>query len=349
MEKMNTVSLSELAEKINAQLVGDGAGLITGINTIQDAGESEVCFLSSQKHARGLTDTKAAAVIVDNAMEGCRINQLVVDNVNRGLIAALEFFAPKLNPFQGIHPTAIIEPGSELDPTVVVGPRVYISQGVKIGAHTVIGPGCSIGENSTVGNHCRFDGNVVIYHNCHVGNNCIIQANSTIGSTGFGYSYIDGQHRLIPHNGGVILEDGVEIGANSCVDRAKFGNTLIGAGTKIDNFVQVAHNVQIGKQCLLVGGVGIAGSAKIGNGVIFAGHSGVADNKTVGDGAVICAKTAVISDVPAGQTVMGMPPQELQWELRCVSIFKRLPQLAKTVKELTQKVKNLEAAKNDKI
>ena len=346
-EEIYKISLSELVERIDARLVGDGARSVTGINTIQDAGEDEVCFLSSEKHAKGLMKTKAAAVIVDKAIDSCGFSQLVVDNVNRGLIAALEVFAPKLKGFEGIHPTAVIEPTTELDPTVVVGPKAYVSHGVKIDAHSVIGAGCSIGENTTIGSHCRLDCNVVVYHNCHIGNCCIIQANSTIGSTGFGYFFIDGQHRLIPHNGGVILEDGVEIGANSCIDRAKFGNTIIGAGTKIDNLVQVAHNVQIGKCCLLAGHVGIAGSTHVGNGVVFAGAAGSADNLRIGDGAILGAQTAATKDVPPGQVMLGNIPQELKRELRCVSVYQRLPELSKDVKELTKKVKKLEAAKDD--
>lgn len=339
--------LCELAEKLGAQLIGDGTKPVTGINTIQDAGRCEVCFLTSPKHAKALSRTKAAAVIVDKAMDSCSLAQVVVDNINCGLIAALELFAPKLQALKGIHPTAVVDPDTDIDPTVAIGPGVTIAPGVKIGAHSVIGPGCSIGENSVIGSHTRLDSHVVVYHHCRIGNFCIIQANSTIGSTGFGYSFIDGQHRLIPHNGGVIIEDSVEIGANSCIDRAKFGNTVIGAGTKIDNLVQVAHNVQIGKRCLLAGHVGIAGSTQIGNGVIFAGAAGSADNLHIGDGAILGAQTAATKDVPAGQVMLGNIPQELKRELRCVSIYQRLPELAKEIKELTKKVKKFETAKDD--
>jgi UDP-3-O-[3-hydroxymyristoyl] glucosamine N-acyltransferase len=205
-----------------------------------------------------------------------------------------------------------------------------------------------VGENTTIGSHCRLDSNVVVYHNCQIGNRCIIQSNSTIGAVGFGYSFVDGQHRLIPHNGGVILEDGVEIGANSCVDRAKFGNTIIGAGTKIDNLVQVAHNVKIGKLCLLAGQVGIAGSAVVGNGVVFAGQAGLVDNKSVGDGAILAVKSVATEDIPAGETVLGTPPQNMQRELRCIAVYQRLPEMAKQVKELSRKVEKLEAAKDNK-
>jgi UDP-3-O-[3-hydroxymyristoyl] glucosamine N-acyltransferase len=192
------------------------------------------------------------------------------------------------------------------------------------------------------------DSHVVVYHNCRIGNKCILQANSTIGSTGFGYSFIKGQHRLIPHNGGVILEDGVEIGANSCVDRAKFSDTVIGAGTKIDNLVQVAHNVKMGKCCLLAGQTGIGGSAVIGNGVVFAGRAGAIDNIKIGDGVVVALNSIVSRDVLAGQTILWMPPQEMQREMRCIAVYQGLPELAKDVKQLKKKINKLETAKDNK-
>jgi len=346
-EQTITMTLAAFSEKLNARLIGDGDQAISGINTIQDAGAQHVCFLTSDKHQKNLQQSRAAAVIVDAPLKDCPMAQVVVDNVNRGLIAALQLFATTLKTPSGIHPTAVIDPNAAIAPTAAVGPHAVIAAGVTIGAHCVIGANVTVGENSQIGEHTRLDSNVVIYHNCRIGSCCIIQANSTIGATGFGYAYIDGQHRLIPHNGGVIIEDGVEIGANSCVDRAKFGNTVIGAGTKIDNLVQIAHNVQIGKLCLLAGQVGIAGSVQIGNGVIFGGQSGIVDNKTVGDGAIFCATSVSIADIPPGQTVLGTPSQELQRELRCTAIYQKLPAFAKEVKQLTKKIKQLDAAKND--
>ncbi|MHC5083877.1 MAG: UDP-3-O-(3-hydroxymyristoyl)glucosamine N-acyltransferase [Planctomycetota bacterium] len=341
------MQLSELAQQIQAELVGADAP-VDGVNTIQDASESEICFLTSQKHAAGLSDSCAAAVIVDTAIDDCPMAQLVVDNVNAGLIAALKLFAPKLTELEGVHPSAVVEADAQLSPTAIVGPNAYIGHGVQIGAETVIGPGCSIGENTTIGPRCRLESNAVIYHDCQIGSFCVIGANTTIGGVGFGYSYIDGQHQLIPHNGGVILEDGVEIGCNSCVDRAKFGNTLIGAGTKIDNLVQVAHNAQIGRLCLLAGHVGISGSTVVGDGVIFAGASGTSDNITVGDGAIIGAQSAAVQDIAPGEKVWGDPPQPLSKELRCKSVYRNLPELAKEIKQLRKKVAKLEAAKDDK-
>jgi len=225
---------------------------------------------------------------------------------------------------------------------------VVIDDGVEIGENSIITGGCKIGENSSIGNNCRLDSNVVIYHNCRLGNNVIVQANSTIGSTGFGYSFIDGAHRLIPHNGGVVIEDFVEIGANCCVDRAKFGNTVIGAGTKIDNLVQIAHNVVIGKCCLIAALVGVSGSCKLGDGVVLGGQVGLADNIEIGSGVMVAAQSGVMSDVPDGQKVLGSPAIESREAFRIISLTMRLPEFAKQIKNLTKRLESLEAAKDDK-
>jgi UDP-3-O-[3-hydroxymyristoyl] glucosamine N-acyltransferase len=183
---------------------------------------------------------------------------------------------------------------------------------------------------------------------CRLGNNVVIQANSTIGSTGFGYSFIGGAHRLIPHNGGVVIEDFVEIGANCCVDRAKFGNTIIGAGTKIDNLVQIAHNVVIGKCCLIAGQVGISGSCKIGDGVVLAGQVGLVDNIEIGDGVMVGARSAIINNVAAGKKMFGYPATEKTEALRVVGLTRHLPKMAELLKQLRKRIERLEAAKDDK-
>ncbi|MEN8126810.1 MAG: UDP-3-O-(3-hydroxymyristoyl)glucosamine N-acyltransferase [Planctomycetota bacterium] len=340
--------LSDIASKLQAQLIGDGQVDITGVNTIADASATEVCFLTSAKYARALGQSAAAGVLVAKPVDGCDMAQLVVANVDAALIAVLALFAPKLTAMEGIHPGAVVESTAELDKTAAVGAGAYIGHGVRIGANTVIGPNCSVGENTTIGSNCRLDSHVVVYHNCQIGNCCVIQANSTIGATGFGYSFIDGQHRLIPHNGGVILEDGVEIGSNSCVDRAKFGNTVIGAGTKVDNLVQIAHNVQTGKCCLMAGHVGISGSTKVGNGVVFAGASGSADHVEIGDGAVLGAQAVATGKIEPGQTVWGLPARDLKKELKSKSVYRNLPELAKEVRQLGKRIEQIETTKNDK-
>jgi UDP-3-O-[3-hydroxymyristoyl] glucosamine N-acyltransferase len=302
------LTLAQLAEKIDAELIGKGTCKISSVNAIAAAGKNDITFVSDKKYIPELEKSKAAAVILKKPIKKLGIPQLIVKNTNQALIKALSLFAPELKkPVAGIDQTAVVAKNVKIGQDVSIGPRVVIEENAEIQDNSVLKAGCVVGENSKIGKNCRIDSNVVIYHNCSIGNNCIIQANTTIGSTGYGYAQINGTHQLIPHNGGVIVEDFVEIGANCCVDRAKFGNTIIGAGTKIDNLVQIAHNVIIGKCCLIIAQVAIAGGAKIGDGVILAGHSGVADNVEVGDRTIVGAKSAVMKSVEAGQVVLGVP------------------------------------------
>lgn len=343
------ISLKELAEQIGAELTSGGSAEVCCVSPIAAAMAGDVTFIADKKHLRSLVDSSAAAVITSEKMDNIAMPQLIVGNVQKGLIAAIEVFAPALQrPQAGIDKTAVVADSAKISDTASVGPYCVIDAGVEIGANTVVSSFCRIGQNSVIGDNSRIDANVVIYHNCKIGSNVIIQANTTIGSTGFGYYFIDGTHRLIPHNGGVLIEDFVEIGANTCIDRAKFGQTVIGAGTKIDNLVQIAHNVQIGKCCLIAGKVGIAGSAVIGDGVVLAGGAGVGDNRRVGDGAVICANSIALSDVDAGSVVSGMPAVNLKVFQRTVIHSRRLPEYVKQIKELTKRIESLESSKDNK-
>jgi UDP-3-O-[3-hydroxymyristoyl] glucosamine N-acyltransferase len=347
-KQTKTLTAAQLAQCIGAELLGEGSVPIKGVSTIEEASAGEITFLSDEKHRAKLAGSHASAVITAKAIEGCSMPQLIVKNVDAALIAALTAFAPKLvPPVCGIHPSAVVEPTAQVAPTASIGPAAYIGHNAKVGERSSIAAGCCVGEDSVIGSDCRLDPNVVVYHNCTIGSNVILLANTTIGSTGFGYVYFDGRHNLVPHNGGVIIEDFVEIGANSCVDRAKFGNTIIGAGTKIDNLVQIAHNVTVGKCCLIVAQVGIAGSCKLGNGVVLGGQVGMADHITIGDGTMVAAQSGVVTDLPAGQKMGGTPAREIRETLRIVMAEQRLPDLVKQVKELTHKVAELEAAKNN--
>jgi UDP-3-O-[3-hydroxymyristoyl] glucosamine N-acyltransferase len=346
------LTIEQLAGRLGAELSGDTnkfGGQITAVSPVNAASETEITFVTDDKHKAELGRSHAGAVIVSARIEGTDKPQLIVKNVNAALIETLKIFAPKLKAAsEGIDPTAKLADNVKIGKGVSISAYVVIEEGVEIGQNSIIGNGCKIGANSELGKHCRLDGNVVIYHNCRIGNNVIIQANSTIGSTGFGYSFIDGAHRLIPHNGGVIIEDFVEIGANCCVDRAKFGNTIIGAGTKIDNLVQIAHNVVIGKCCLIVAQAGVAGSCRLGDGVVLGGQVGLADNIEIGDGTMIAARSGVINNVPAGQKMAWTPAIKREDALRTVGLVLRLPKMAKELRQLDKRIKKLEAAEDDK-
>jgi UDP-3-O-[3-hydroxymyristoyl] glucosamine N-acyltransferase len=346
------LTVKQLATRLGAELTGNVDKIdrqITAVSPVKAAGENEVTFVSDDKHKASLSQSHAGAIIVSARIEGIDKPQLIVKNVNAALIEALRIFAPELKAAtEGIDPTAKIADNAKIATGVSIGANVVIDDGVEIGQNSIIGSGCKIGENSKLGEHSRLDSNVVIYYNCCIGNNVIVQANSTIGSTGFGYSFIDGGHRLIPHNGGVIIEDFVEIGANCCVDRAKFGNTVIGAGTKIDNLVQIAHNVVIGKCCLIVGQAGVAGSCKLGDGVVLGGQVGLADNIEIGDGTMIAARSGVMSSVPAGQQLAWTPAIKKEDAMRTVGLILRLPKMAQQLKQMSKRIEKLEAAEDDK-
>jgi UDP-3-O-[3-hydroxymyristoyl] glucosamine N-acyltransferase len=343
------LTVAQLAERIGAELVGDGCGQISAVGAVEAADESNVTFIKNERHIPLLKRSRVGAVIVGRCIEGLARPQLIVKNVDVALIETLNVFAPKLKAAaEGIDPTAKVGQNVKIAKGVSVGAGVVIDDGAAIGENSVIASGCKIGENSRLGKNCRLDSNVVVYHDCTIGNNVIIQANSTIGSTGFGYSFIDGSHKLIPHNGGVVIEDFVEIGANCCVDRAKFGNTVIGAGTKIDNLVQIAHNVVIGECCLIAGQVGISGSCKLGDGVVLAGQVGLVDNIEIGDGVMAGAQSGVTHNVAAGEKIFGSPASEKAEALRIISLTRRLPELAEMLKQLRKRIERLEAAKDDK-
>ncbi len=340
---------AQIAEKIGARLAGDGSVEIKAVGPAGAACATDITFAADDKHREALANSAAAAVIVNELADNFGGPQLIVKDVNAALIETMKLFAPKLTPAAaGVHPTSVIGQNVEIADSASLGPNVTIADNVRIADNCVLAAGVRIGENCTIGRDTRLDSNVVVYHNCRIGSGVIIQANTTVGSTGFGYAPVNGRPVLIPHNGGVVIEDFVEIGANCCIDRAKFGNTIIGAGTKIDNLVQIAHNVVIGKCCLIVGQVGISGSSRLGDGVVLAGQVGIVDNVTIGDGVIIGAQAGVVRDTPAGKKLLGSPAIDYAEKVREFALAHRLPKMAEQLKELIKKVNALEAAANDK-
>ena len=342
------LTIVQLAKRLGAELAGNSdrfSSDISAVSTVEAAGEGDVTFITSPRHIAGLKNCYAGAVIVAERIEGLAKPQLIVKNVETALIKALGIFAPTLKPVaEGIDPTAKIGPGVRIAKGVAVGAGVVIDDGVEIGADSVIAAGCKIGQNSKLGRNCRFDSNVVVYHNCRLGNSVIVQANSTIGSTGFGYYIIDGAHRLIPHNGVVVIEDFVEIGANCCIDRAKFGETRIGAGTKIDNLVHIAHNVVVGKCCLIAGQSGLGGSCRLGDGVVLGGQVGVKDNIEVEAGTMVGAASCVWLRGVASKQLFGNPAIDKREQLRLMNLTRRLPELVEQLKQLSARIERLESS-----
>jgi len=346
------LTIEQLAEKLKAEIIADKNSRqikIRAVSPVAAAKENEVTFITDSSFIPELKKCSAAAVISAEKIEKLPIAQLIVKNSQAALIKALKLFAAELDRYQpGIDKTAVIDDTAQIADTAYIGPYAVIEQSSRIGENTAILAGCKIGPDTVIGNNCRLESNVVVYHNCRIGNNVIIQANSTIGSAGFGYAFVDGRHQLIPHNGGVVIEDFVEIGANCAIDRAKLENTIIGAGTKIDNLVQIAHNVIIGKNCLIAALVGIAGSCNIGDNVVLGGQVGIADNVTIGSGVMVGGKSGVVGKVPPGKKLLGMPASDYKNTLKVFTIKKHLPKMAKQLKQLLKRVEKLEASKDNK-
>jgi len=341
-------TIGRIAEQIGAMLEGDDSVVVGSVKPPDTAGPGDITFVSDAAGRVAAAESAAAAVLVTGRIKGLDKPQLVVPCMDSALIGVLEILAPRLAPPQaGVHPSAEVAESARVGPGVSIGPGAVVEAAARIGDGTVIASGCRIGQNSVVGENCRLDFNVVVYHNCTIGNNVVIQAQTVIGSTGFGYSFIDGSHRLIPHNGAVVIEDFVEIGANCCVDRAKYGETVIGAGTKLDNLVQIAHNVVIGKSCLIAALVGVAGSCRIGDGVVIGGQAGLRDHIEIGSETRIGAQSGVTRSFPPGSVIMGAPAEQVgDFKERIVSL-RRVPKMAAQLKRLNKRIDKLEAAEND--
>ncbi|PHQ80884.1 MAG: UDP-3-O-(3-hydroxymyristoyl)glucosamine N-acyltransferase [Phycisphaera sp.] len=308
-----SISTGDLAAMLQGDLAGPATTTLTGIETLENAGPNDLSFVRSESFIKAANASKAGAMLVAKGLDLGDMPEtaiITVDNPDEALVGLLSTLRIQRfgTPDTGIHQAAVIHPSAKLHKTVIVGPNAVIESGVTIGEHTRIDAGAVISFGTTIGARCR------------------VGANSVIGGEGFGYisDKETGKHTRLPHIGIVVIEDDVEIGAATGIDRAKFGITRIGQGTKIDNLVQVGHNVSIGKNCILCGLVGVAGSAIIEDGVVIGGQSGIADNITLGKGAHFAARSGVMGDVPPGAIYVGSPAKEHRQAFREFAALRRL-------------------------
>ncbi len=340
-----TYTVAQLAQLVGGDVHGDGSVTITGIADLREASSSDASWLTSAKFRKHLTTSSAGVVLLPASMDASVPCAIVCQSIHPSVAKLLAAFAPRLvGNVAGVHPSAVIHSTATLGDGVVVGPHVTIDASATIGDRTELQAGVNVGENVAIGSDCCLQQNVVVRHGCRLGDRVTILPNSVIGGDGFGFFYDGRAHQRIPHVGGVIIEDDVEIGACSCIDRAKFGHTTIGAGTKIDNLVQLAHNVRVGRNCVIVAQTGIAGSVRIGDGCVFAGRSGASDNITIGDGAQIAATSVPWADVAPGAKMAGTPAQDSTQEHRMLIHMRRLPALAAKLKKLIARVDKVEAS-----
>jgi UDP-3-O-[3-hydroxymyristoyl] glucosamine N-acyltransferase len=338
------VKLRDLADRLGCRLEGDGDVEITRVAGLDAAQPGDVTFFSNPKYAHALKATRGSAVILAEDAPAAPVAMLRSKHPYLSFAQALELLTPEPPPRPGIHPTAVVGEGVALGDAVSLGPCVVVGDGARLGdrvtvkAHAVIGPGVTIGEDSVI--HAR----VSVRERCALGRRVVVQDGAVIGSDGYGFvTDGEGRHHKIPQRGPVVIEDDVEIGANTTIDRPAVGETRIGAGTKIDNLVQVAHGVHVGRHVLLAAQVGIAGSSTIGDHVVLAGQVGVAGHLTIGDRARATAQTGIPNSVDAGALVSGYPAIDNRDWLKSSAVFRRLPELKKQLHDLATRLERLEA------
>lgn len=346
------MKLSELAEQIGGELVGDGEIVIDGIASLSDADGNKASFLANEKYAPQITATKAAAVIVSKKFElpdqAGAINLIRCPDPYLGYREAMvALYGFRSHPFSGVSEQAAIDPTAEIADGVDIAPFATVSARVKIGARTVIYPGVFVGADCRIGEDCILDPNVCLYDKSVLGNHVTVHANTSIGSDGFGYATHANPagevfHDKIPTPGWVELQDDVEIGSCCVIERATMGPTVIGAGTKFADLVSIGHGTKLGKHCLVVSLVGIAGSTMIGNYCVFGGQSGVVGHIKIGDGVKVGAQSGIKNDVPNGVEMLGSPAIPRTEAIRVLLGTMKVPELRNTVKKLTKNLAKVE-------
>lgn len=335
------ITVQELAALVGGQFASsaNASHRIQGAASVTDAGETDVTFFGNPKYLPQLKSSKAGAALVPKGFnEQITAIAIEVENPSLAFAELLKRFAPKPITFApGVHPTAVIGQNVVLGEGVSIQPFVVIEDGAQIGACSVIGAHGYIGHEAKVGKDCHLAPRVTVMTRCQLGDRVIIHSGTVVGSDGYGFEFSGGRHVKIPQTGIVVIENDVEIGANATIDRARFGRTWIGEGTKIDNLVQIAHNVVTGKHCIIVAQAGISGSTRLGNYVTLAGQVGVVGHVELGDQVTVAAQSGVSKSVPAKGVVWGYPAQDMKAAKEELAHLRRLPKLYERVKKLEQK------------
>jgi len=341
-------TVGEIAAFLGGEVAGDEGALITAIRGIDEAGEGDLTFVANRRYRAKLAETQATAVLVSRDTTCPGKNLILVDDpyVAFGLVLAL--FHPEEPPKGGVSDGAWIDATAVVEEGVSIYPFVYVGERARVGRGTVLYPGCFLDHDVVIGEGCTLYPNVCVYRRSRIGNRVVIHAGAVIGSDGFGFAKPGWENLKIPQTGYVRIDDDVEIGANTTIDRGTMGATWIKAGVKIDNAVQIAHNVVIGEKAIIVAQVGISGSTKIGSRVLIGGQAGLVGHINVGDGAMIAARSGIHEDISAGSVVAGAPHQPHREWLRSMAIIPRLPEMRKTIAALSRRIEELENKLKDR-
>jgi UDP-3-O-[3-hydroxymyristoyl] glucosamine N-acyltransferase len=327
-----------MAKQLSGEVVGDANAVLTGFAMTNAAKAGDLTFAENPEYFAAAEASAATAIIAGKEASSSKKIVIRVANPRVAFAKALALFFPEPKFAPGIHPSAVIAASSQIDPSAYIGPHCTVGERVKIGANCVLQSGVSIGDDSALGDGTNLFPNVTVYSRSQIGKRVRIHSGTVIGSDGFGYVFDSGFHRKVPQIGNVVIGDDVEIGSNVSVDRAALGSTVIGKGTKIDNLVQVAHNVEIGEHSILCAQVGIAGSAKVGSYCVLAGQVGIAGHLKIGNQVTIGSKAGVMHNIPDGESWLGIPAQPDKQAKRVMVSVQRLPDLLKKIAEWEKKL-----------
>jgi UDP-3-O-[3-hydroxymyristoyl] glucosamine N-acyltransferase len=329
---------AEIAKRLDGEVLGDPAAVLTGFATTDAAKPGDLTFAETDEFFTAAEASAATAIIAGKNAVSTKKTIIRVANPRIAFAKALAAFFPEPKFAPGIHPSAVVAASAHLDPTAHIGPHCVVGERVRLGARVVLQSGNAIGDDSVLGEETNLFPNVTIYPRTQIGRRVRIHAGAVIGADGYGYVLDQGVHRKIPQVGHVVIGDDVEIGANVTVDRGALGATVIGQGTKIDNLVQIAHNVQVGEHCIIIGQSGIAGSSRLGNYVILAGQAGIGGHLKIGHHVTVGAQAGVMTDIPDGGKWLGAPAQPDREFKRQVLALRHLPELLKKVNAWEKKL-----------
>jgi len=329
---------SEIASHLQGEVIGDGKTVLSGFAPAEHAKPGDLTFAENESFFARAEESAATAIIADQRFSASRKILIRVPNARIAFARALAIFFPEPVRPPGIHPSAVVAASAQVDPSAHIGPHCTVGERVKIGPRAVLQAGNFIGDDSRLGEDANLFPNVTVYPRTEIGCRVRVHAGTVIGSDGYGYVLDGGIHRKIPQVGNVIIHDDVEIGANVTVDRGALGSTVIGKGTKIDNLVQIAHNVRIGEHCLVIAQVGIAGSTQLGNYVVLAGQVGIGGHLKIGNQVTVGAQAGVMNDIPDGGKWLGAPAQPDREMKRIFIAMQRLPDLLKKIAEWERKL-----------
>jgi len=337
------MTAAQIAEQLRGEVLGDGSVPITGFAPAESARPGDLTFAEKEAYFAAAEQSQAAAILVSGPFTSSRKVLIRVPNARVAVARVLPLFFPPDESPQGIHPSAVIAASAQVDPTAHVGPHCVVGPRVRIGARSVLMGGNHLGRDCQLGDDVCLYPNVVVYARSQIGHRVVIHAGTVIGSDGYGYVFDEGRHRKMPQVGTVIIDDDVEIGANAAIDRGALGATVLGAGTKIDNLVHIAHNVVLGKHCLVMGQAGFAGSTRLGDYCVVASQSGISGHLKLGNQVTIGAKSGVMRDLADGEVVLGIPAVPDKQAKRQIIAVQHLPELLKRMRELEKQVEQLRA------